>query len=489
MSNRRLFAKRLLVGSGLTALAALLVPAPAAAQNALDMGLGPAKIGDSYYLRLNLGGAVATPALPLPLPASWFDAEPSAPLKVGFYVPLSFCVSDCKGETFRADEWDEPGEILRTVRWAEIGQRYGAVRLRVGELVDWSVGHATIMSGYNNSLDLDHFSWGVGGEINTKMGGVELMVGDVVDPSVMGGRVYVRPLFFTGGPSFFDRLAVGASVITDTHAPKELKLEPKLNSDDTVAVDGNDEPLSTGRYVQDKNGDLIVETESAATVIGFDAELPLLPPGDFVLTPYTDLNKISGAGTGLHTGVFLSWQAPANISIGGRAEYRVLGKDYLPSYIGPVYGVERASYLPVTNLDGSKTAQKFPKREWLAKSDVKASDGYLTEVNADVMGIVQVQAQYATSADDEATGEFVSRATINAGDAAQIGLYYARSGLSELSEIGDLKDALIVAEAKVPLNSFLYLTAQGNRRWQLDGDGEYQPNDEYSFSVGASLGF
>ena len=41
----------------------------------------------------------------------------------------------------------------------------------------------------------------------------------------------------------------------------------------------------------------------------------------------------------------------------------------------------------------------------------------------------------------------------------------------------------------MPLNSFLYLTAQGNRRWQLDDKGEYQPNDEYSFSVGASLGF
>jgi len=470
MSNRRLFAKRLLVGSGFTALAALLVPAPAAAQNALDAGLGPAKIGDSYYLRLNLGGAVATPALPLPLPASWFDAEPSAPLKVGFYVPLSFCVSDCKGETFRADEWDEPGEILRTVRWAEIGQRYGAVRLRVGELVDWSVGHSTIMSGYNNSLDLDHFSWGVGGEVNTKMGGVELMLGDVVDPSVMGGRVYVRPLFFTGGPSFFDRLAVGASVITDTHAPETLSRE------------------EDGTYILE-NGDLNVKTETSATVMGIDAELPLLPPGDFVLTPYTDINKISGAGTGLHTGVFLGWQAPANISIGGRAEYRILGDKYLPSYFGPVYGVERFAYLPVTNDLGFETAQKDPKREWLAKSDVKASDGYLTEVNADVMGIVRVQAQYATSADDQATGEFVSRATINAGDAAQIGVYYARSGLSELSEIGDLKDALVVAEAKVPLNSFLYLTAQGNRRWQLDGDGKYQPNDEYSFSVGASLGF
>ena len=488
MSNRRLFAKRLLVGSGFTALTALLMPASAAAQSALDAGLGPAKIGDDYFLRLNLGGAVATPALPLPLPASWFDAEPSAPLKVGFYVPLSFRLTG-EGDFFRNDEWDEPGEILRTVRWAEIGQRYGAVRLRVGELVDWSVGHGTIMSGYNNSLDLDHFSWGVGGEVNTKMGGVELMVGDVVNPSVMGGRVYVRPLFLTGGPSFFDRLAVGASVITDTHAPKTLRLQPKLDAAGEPALDAQGTVISTGKYAQDDNGDLIVETESAATMMGIDAELPLLPPGDFILTPYTDLNKISGAGTGLHTGVFLGWQAPANISIGGRAEYRVLGKDYLPSYIGAVYGVERSSYLPVTNVDGSQTAQKFPKREWLAKSDVEASDGYLTEVNADIMGVVRVQAQYATSADDEATGEFVSRATVNAGDAAQIGVYYARSGLSEISEIGDLKDALVVAEAKVPLNSFLYLIAQGNRRWQLDDKGEYQPSDEYSFSVGASLGF
>lgn len=466
--------------AGLASLAAAFVPAPAFAQNALDAGIGPAKLGDDYFIRLNLGGAVATPALPLPLPSSWFDAEPSAPLRVGFYAPLSFRLTG-EGDFFRADEWDEPGEILRTVRWAEIGQRYGAVRLRVGELVDWSVGHSTIMSGYNNSLDLDHFSWGVGGEVNTKMGGVELMVGDVVDPSVVGGRLYVRPLFFTGGPSFFDRLAVGVSVVTDTKAPKELKLETKTNTAGETVV--------TGKYVRDKNGDLIVESESPATVIGLDAELPLLPAGDFVLTPYTDLNQISGAGAGLHAGVFLGWQAPANISIGGRSEYRILGKDYVASYFGPVYGVERASYLPVTNPDGSKTAQKFPKREWLAKSDVEASDGFLTEANADVMGIVQIQAQYSTSADDQATGEFVSRATVNAGDAAQIGVYYARSGLSELAEIGDLKDALVVAEAKVPLNAFLYLIAQANRRWQLDDKGEYQPNDEYSFSVGTSVGF
>ncbi len=488
MSNRRIPAKRLLVSGGTVALATALLPAVASAQNALDAGIGPAKLGDDYFVRLNLGGAIATPALPLPLPSSWFDAEPSAPLKVGFYAPLSFRLTG-EGDFFRNDEWDEPGEILRTVRWAEIGQRYGAVRLRVGELVDWSVGHSTVMSGYNNSLDLDHFSWGVGGEVNTKMGGVELMVGDIVDPSVMGGRIYVRPLFFTGGPSFFDRLAVGVSVITDTHAPKTLRLAPKLNPDGSVAVDGNNVPVSTGKYVRDKNGDLIVESESPATVLGLDAELPLLPAGDFVLTPYTDLNQISGAGAGLHTGVFLGWQAPANISIGGRTEYRILGDDYVAGYFGPVYGVERSSYLPVTNPDGSKTAQKFPKREWLAKSDVKASDGFLTEVNADVMGIVQVQAQYSTSADDQATGEFVSRATVNAGDTAQVGVYYARSGLSELAEITDLKDALVVAEAKVPLNSFLYLIAQANRRWQLDDKGEYQPNDEYSFSVGTSIGF
>ena len=487
MDNRRP-SLQLLAGGGAFALAALLLPSAASAQNAMNAGIGPAKLGDDYFVRLNLGGAVATPSLPLPLPSSWFDTEPSAPLKVGFYAPLSFRLTG-EGDFFRADEWDEPGEILRTVRWAEIGQRYGAIRLRVGELVDWSVGHSTIMSGYNNSLDLDHFSWGVGGEVNTKMGGVELMVGDVVDPSVMGGRFYLRPLFFTGGPSFFDRLAVGVSVITDTHAPQTIKLKPKLNSDGTPALDADGVAISTGKYERDENGDLIVESEKAATVLGIDAELPLLPAGDFVLTPYADLNQIDGAGAGFHTGLFLGWQAPANISLGGRTEYRILGDDYIPGYFGPVYGVERASYLPVTTPDGSKTAQNFPKREWLRKSDLKGSDGFLTEVNADVMGIVQVQAQYSTSAEDQATGEFASRATVNAGDTAQIGVYYARSGLSEIAEVADLKDALVVAEAKVPLNAFLYLVAQANRRWRLDDKGEYQPNDEYSFSVGTSIGF
>ncbi len=463
---------RLLLALAATGLVGVAGPASASSGDGpvarFSVGVGAAKLGEDYFAKLTIGGQVRTPAFELTQPGRWFAEAQSTALRVGLYAPVSLRVYDADpegGGVVRKQEWDEPGEWLRVVRWVELGRPYDNVRLRAGELVDQSLGHGTIVRSFHNSLDLDHARWGLAGELNAIQGGFEGLLDDVVDPHLVAARVHVRPWAFDIRPGAADAVTFGLSVAADLDAPRRLVTD------------------ASGRYLADDEGNFKVATSNATAILGLDTEYPILRGSAWTLTPYSDINWHAGYGAGWHVGSFAGWSGPARLELDARAEVSLAGSDYLPAYFGALYSVERFAYRSVGD-----SVQRFPKLQWLRGADEEVRLGQSSEIGARWGDSIEARLGYANEFGSP-TGVFSARLTVTPGSFGRFGVFFARSGIGDAGELVALDDALIVGEARVQVTSLLYVAAQASRRWQLDEDGRYQPADDYTVGTGLSFGF
>ena len=79
---------------------------------------------------------------------------------IGLQAPLNLRVvdKDPKDDSIiRKEDWDEPSEWLRVVRYFRYGHKRDFVYFRIGELREAYIGHATIVNRYYNALDINHF--------------------------------------------------------------------------------------------------------------------------------------------------------------------------------------------------------------------------------------------------------------------------------------------------------------------------------------------
>ena len=148
--------------------------------------------------------------------------------KVGFGldVVLLYNFSADEGEdTFLAEDgetWDDISTILRVVRYVRYGNLGEPFYTRLGELDYVTIGHGFIMSGYSN---YDRRGLRLNLSTKTKKVGVETVINNLGDPTVFGGRVFVRPLQKEeGGTPILNRLEFGATYLTD--------IEPNLIPDE-----------------------------------------------------------------------------------------------------------------------------------------------------------------------------------------------------------------------------------------------------------------
>ena len=137
------------------------------------------------------------------------------------------------------------------------------------------------------------------------------MTDSVGDPALIGGRAYVRPF---GDTLFLRGWAVGATVVTDRTAPRHY-----------VNAGGTTVPV----LQQDDKGNPLVASDSVFAG-GVDTEFELLHNSIISLIPYVDLNRIAGAGNGLHAGILTDIYLPVpilDINVQARLEYRMSGAD------------------------------------------------------------------------------------------------------------------------------------------------------------------
>ncbi len=471
-----------IVALWVTLVGALCVAAPVTAQpampqaqndslddRAISVALAAAKIGDDWFARLTLAMVLRFRDITMAPGGRLFDEPVTQDLRLLLSVPLAYMVFDGGAPTpnrFRRQEWDEVSEYLRVFRIVEYGNPYDPLYFRLGELSNVRIGHRSIVDNYINTLDVDHFQWGLHHNLNTRWGGYEFLLDNVADPELLGTRTYVRPWALAGSDSWWTRLATGVSIFGDTRAPTALQIE------------------STGQYSLDDNGSFIIDEQQGTAILGFDVELALVQTDVFSMTPYTDVNTHIGNGTGWHLGSFFGLQPTDNLVFDARSEFRVLGQGYLPTYFGTLYEVERFAYRAP---DESPT--RVPKLEWLRLGqEDRVRDGYLTELGVNLGQWLRLAAAWENYRGRDNSTAWIY-ATVPASKRVQLGVYYANTRFQGAAELFDFDNALAMLEARVMVLPWLYVTGQVNRRWKLDPDGQYAPVDDFAVGVGASFGF
>lgn len=111
-----------------------------------------------------------------------------------------------------AENWDNPGSFLRTVRHVRYGRLSESFYCRFGELDYVTIGYGLIMSGYSNH---DRRGLRLNLSSDTKKYGLEAVINNIRNPTVFGGRTYIRPLQKEHESAILNRLEVGGTYLTD----------------------------------------------------------------------------------------------------------------------------------------------------------------------------------------------------------------------------------------------------------------------------------
>lgn len=372
------------------------------------------------------------------------------PVSIGVQAPLRFKIYDFGQNKayfqLRKEDWDEPGDFLRIVRFAELNRPKDKIYARFGELTGTTLGHGTIVSSYYNSVDIDHYEAGVRFNLNLAPGGVETLLNNIASPRLVGARAYVRPWHFIDRCSVLCRLAIGASAFVDGAAPRTLA---------GSTVDGVDQIHAKNR---------------ALGVFGVDAEFDAVSNELLDVTPYTDLNFIGGQGAGWHAGVLVGVH-PSVVGAQLRFEFRRMGARYLPGYFDALYEIQRYSYRD------DKT-----KLQYLDEGGSgEARSGYYGELVLGFGSALSLMGGYEDYQGPN-NSSLQLRLVLPTVAGLKIGAYYLKRNFEGFAEVFRPQGAMGIFEARYALYPFLALVAQAARQWKVDANGGFQVVD--SFHVG-----
>ncbi len=431
------------------------------------MELGYGKLAEDSFLdvHLKLGYSFDVPQL-----GCSKHEEPSGcqtKLRLAAQAPLRFRVADAApadDSLLRRADWDEPSDYLRVVRSIEYGRPTEALHLKIGELGPISLGHGTLVRDYYNVITTDHFQLGAAGGLNTVYGGFEMLLDNVVAPSVVGGRVFVNPWAFVDKDSFLSRIALGATMVSDINAPTHLAAA----SPTSVAVDDALNP--------------VVIADQVTTLVGADVEIAAVDTDFFGLVPYADFNHHVSLGSGVHVGTFVTLRPLDSLELLSQLEFRRVGQHYLPDYVGPLYEIERYQFA------GWSQRLPAPKVRAAASLNNPASNGFYASLTARMPGLFSVSAAFSDH-QGPANQMLRLRASATPIRTVQMGLFYQKQNFDKFSDVLDLDGALVAAESRIGVYGPTYVLGRYGRMWRLSDDGRYQTVDDWSLGLGASMAF
>lgn len=296
---------------------------------------------------------------------SWFDGEPYYLLNispeiafgkigVGFDINLRIGVNSGK---IRKEDWNEPYDFLRAIRYVRYGLKGDPFYARLGALDYARLGHGTIVYYYKNNASYDDRKVGLEFDVDFGKFGFESIVSDLKKVGVFGVRGYVRPLKFTpaGGIPIIGSIELGATYATD--------------------LDKN----ATARY--DTVRKTIVNDLKRPDVIGLDIGLPILRLKIFSWDLYFDYIKFLNYGSGIAYGSNFEFRGLGVLNIGAKIERRNFGDKFLPSYFNYFYEIERFNMKDTTSKLQTLQLQK-------------ATAGTYGELIFSILGQVQIIGSY-----------------------------------------------------------------------------------------------
>jgi len=389
---------------------------------------------------------------------------------LGMRVPLRLRAIDrdpTDEKVLREEDWDEVSDYFKVLRFVEYGKRKEPIYLRVGELSGVVIGHGTIMNGYYNTIDIDHYQMGFNSNLNSRYGGVELMLDNFVDPEILGYRGYIHPWRFIAPSSFWTRYSIGTSLVLDIDAPVAFEIEDPVEG--TLRVDGQN--------------NLVVAKSQTTGVVGLDHELLLVQTELVDFIPYLDTNYHFEGSLGYHLGALINLRPLEELSLYSRAELRLLGNNYLPDYFGSLYEIERNSFLGFGGLGE-------PKLVVTRDRDEGQIAGAYGELTADLVGFLLLTGSYEDYQGPR-NGSLMLRAKIPELGPLSLGALYRRAGFNGLNDAFELDNALAIGEARYRLTPFFYLLGQYSRLWRLQSEGpeqgQYETVDDWFVGAGFAV--
>ncbi len=289
-------------------------------------------------------------------------------LALGLYLPITYTSSLFDpSDWYRPegnDEWsfgsdqdwnNEPAEALADVatdialkvKYLEYGTREDPFFLKVGNLDNFTLGQGLLMENYANDVDFPvvrRIGFNMG--MDRRSWGFEAMANDLIDPQLVGGRMYFRPVVEVLP------VAIGITGITDR------------SPGDNIALTDRDGNAITANQKVD-------ETDPAFINVGADISIPVVRREILSLTGYAEAGGMmpylrnDGSDQGVSAG--LETDALVNLNTGEirnfgwiagfrgnalildyRLEFRSFDGTFRPAFYDSSYDRLRATYAAET---------------------------------------------------------------------------------------------------------------------------------------------
>lgn len=274
----------------------------------------------------------------------------------------------------------KPGEFTpaKMIRYFRYGSKGDDFYGRVGLLDYARLGNGFILGNYRNTASFDLRRIGFELDLGAENFGLETVLSDVGEPSVLGFRGHVRPLQFTPVRSvpIVRNLEFGATYAIDLHPDADLT---------------SSTPGIVERDLADDGGGM--------SIIGLDLGLPIFATSWVKTGIYFDYAKIVDYGSGAAVGLGFKFEPFGLMKLDLNLERRFLGDQFLPRYFNGQY--ERTRYTPLSDSTARTRAQELRY--------AKAVQGNYGEVNLNILGGLLITGQYYSPVGVKNAGEFFAR--------------------------------------------------------------------------------
>ena len=223
------------------------------------------------------------------------------------------------------EDFDTPRELYNQLSYVRYGRKgqIGVPYIRLGVLDSSRLGYGQVLAYYDNTpQSAINPKRGLEAGMNLGFAGMELIAGDITRLQVVGARVYGRP-FASLGESRVSHIQLGATAATD-FAP---------------GAGYNGGALAAGALVH--SGSVNDVVYARPTVFGADITVPLLRDDTKEISTYADLAQLKDGGHGGVLALQLYLPRVRHSSVLFKAEHRIVGDHYRPSYFDGYYETER----------------------------------------------------------------------------------------------------------------------------------------------------
>ena len=312
------------------------------------------------------------------------------------------------------------------------------------------------MANYFNSPIVDKEKRGLEVDLDFGMLGFESMINDFSNPSIIGTRVFFRPLIKTPLP-IIKKAQLGFSYIGDLSAPSNVVYNTTF--DTTTAT-------TSTEMLYDKK---------TLSSIAFDINIPITKFNIFTTGIYTGYGKFINAGDGFIVGAY----AYTIFDIQVNLEYRNISPDFIVDYFDNTYEVDRFDYL----------GSGFSKYDTLmilnAAKEMGLLDGRLKGIFGGISGNIFNKIKISGSYEDiEGPDNGTLRINVDATkviDKIKATMTYNKVLINHPRDLFSIDDrTFITGNLKYAINKFLLLSLDYKRIYRYnDLTSKYEPIESF----------